>query len=173
MNLFRFSLFLTIILGLAVFVGCDSSTDSDDEVTEFVAEPEDFSDYTSWTLVASEDGQDPLLMTAHGVEDTLTRNVYIKDNESPSDGNYPKGTMIVKELRDDDGNLTGALTMMVKRGGNFNPDGNGWEWFMTSTDLTTVMTQGDNATAGGGMCANCHAGANVNNNGVDWVFSGN
>jgi hypothetical protein len=171
MILLRFSMMLALALGLMLIVGCDSSTDSDDEETEFVAELNDFENYTSWTLVASENGPDPLLQTAHGVGDTLTRNIYFKDDETPGNGRYPKGTMIVKELRDEDGNLTGALTMMVKRGGDFNPDGNGWEWFMTSTDLSTVMTQGNNATAGGGMCANCHSGANTNNNGTDWVFS--
>jgi cytochrome c peroxidase len=78
---------------------------------------------------------------------------------------------VLKELQDKMGNVTGALTVMVKRGADFNPDGNGWEWFMTDVNLTTVLTQGDNATAGDGMCATCHAGANTNSNGTDWVFN--
>ena len=164
-------IFFLFFLVLGLIISCDNSTDSDYEDTEFIAELSDFENYTSWTQVVSNNGPDPLLQTAHGVNDTLTRNVYFKDNVSPSNGKYPRGTIIVKELRDAENNLTGALTVMVKRGGDFNSAGNGWEWFMTATDLSTVMTQGDNATAGGGMCANCHSGANVNNNGTDWVFS--
>jgi len=60
---------------------------------------------------------------------------------------------------------------MVKRGGNFNPDGNGWEWFMTSPTRDTIMTRGDNSTAANGICAGCHSQANAGDNGVDWVFT--
>jgi len=153
-----------------VFIwSCSSSTES--EEAEFVATLNDFQGYTSWTKVATSTGPDPLLQAAHGANDPLTRNVFIQDNAQPKNGRYPTGTLIVKELRDGMNGLAGGLTMMVKRGGDFNSSGNGWEWFMTSTDLTTVMTRGDNATAMDGMCASCHAGANVNNNGIDWVFS--
>jgi len=163
-------LVFTLLSSLVIF-SCSSSTDSDDEEEEYVAELSDFANYTSWTKVATAVGPDPLLAAAHGANDTLTRNIFFKNDANSSNGKYSKGTLIIKELRDQEGNLTGALTMMAKRGGDFNPDGNGWEWFMTSTDLTTVLTQGNNQTAGEGMCATCHAGANTNNNGIDWVFS--
>ena len=167
MKLTKVSYLLLLLAGILIF-SCSTATD---EVDEFVATTDDFKGYASWTKVATEYGPDPLLMTAHGVEDSLYRHIYIKDNKKPSNGKYPVGTIVLKELRDEMGVITGALTVMVKRGGDFNPDGNGWEWFMTSTDLATVLTQGDNATAGDGMCANCHTSANTNNNGEDWVFT--
>lgn len=161
--------FLISVTGLLLFA-CSEST-SDDENNEFVAGLESFSGYTDWTLVDTQYGPDPLLQSAHGTNDGFVRKIFVKDNAQPNNGQYPTGTLIVKELRDFDGALQGALTMMAKRDGGFNPDGDGWEWFMTSTDLTSVITQGDNATAGGGMCASCHAGANTNNNGTNWVFN--
>ncbi len=162
-------LLLLILTGLFLFA-CSSTTDSTGD-KEFVADLNDFKDYQNWTQVDIQYGPDPLLQAAHGANDGLYRRIYVKNNVQPDNGKYPTGTIFLKELRDPDGNLTGALTMLVKRGGGFNPDGNGWEWFMTDTKLETILTQGDNATAGGGVCAGCHSGANVNNNGTDWVFN--
>ncbi len=167
-TLFSFS--ILVMTGI-IFFSCSSSTEPKKEVKEVIAKLDDFKGYTSWTKVDTRFGPDPLLQTAHGVTDSLFRVVYVKDNVKPSSGKYPVGTMILKELRDANNKLQGAITVMVKRGGSFNPDGNGWEWFMTDTGLTTILSQGDNATAGGGMCASCHAGANTNNNGTDWVFN--
>ncbi len=166
-----FKLFI-ISLGLVIyFTACSSSTDSEEDNNEFIATLDDFNDYASWTQVASNKGPDPLLMTAHGVNDTLTRNVYFNDEARLQDGEYPTGSIIVKELRDEQNMLQGGLTIMVKRNGGFNENGNGWEWFMTDTNLETILVQGDNASAMDGACAGCHAQANTNNNGADWVFS--
>ncbi len=44
---------------------------------------------------------------------------------------------------------------------------------MVSTDLTQILGRGTNSEAFEGMCANCHSQANVNNNGIDWVFTKN
>ena len=37
---------------------------------------------------------------------------------------------------------TGGLLGMVKRGGDFNPDNGGWEWFMLANDLSGIAAQG-------------------------------
>ncbi len=167
--------FNLLALGLILVfnVACNkSSTGTDDEKeTEFVATLNDFKGYENWTLKATNTGPDPFLQSAHGVNDNFTRKVYFNDKAKPQNGKFPVGSIIVKELRDANGDLQGALTVLVKRGGSFNSAGNGWEWFMTDTKLSTVMTQGDNETAGGGACAGCHAQANSNNNGQDWVFT--
>lgn len=160
--------YVIVLLATAVMYSCSSSSEADDE---FVATLDDFSNYTSWNKTQTLYGEDALLKTAHGTTDSLYRTTYFSGNVTPSGDEYPNGTIIVKELRDEMGTLTGALTMMVKRGGDFNPDGNGWEYFMTDIDLSTIYTQGDNETAGDGMCAGCHAAANSNNNGIDWVFA--
>ena len=161
---------LALALILSTNLACDkNSTDNKEE--EFVASTDDFKDYKTWTLKATKNGPDPFLQTAHGVGDTLTRKIYFNATAKPSNGKYPVGSMVLKELTDAQGKLAGAFTVLVKRGGKFNPDGNGWEWFMVSPDFSEVLTQGDNATAGGGVCASCHSAANQNNNGIDWVFT--
>lgn len=164
--------FFIISLGvITLFAACSSSTNSDQDNNEFIATLDDFKGYTSWTQVASNIGPDPLLMTAHGANDTLTRNVYFNEEARLQDGAYPSGSIIIKELRDDQNMLQGGITIMVKRNGGFNEEGNGWEWFMTDTNLESILVQGDNASAMDGACAGCHAQANTNNNGADWVFS--
>ena len=163
--------YFTLLLLFAVFFqSCSTSNDPVEENAEFKASLSDFKDYQNWTKTDTKYGPDPLLQTAHGAEDGVVRRIYVKDNAQPSNGKYPTGTIVLKELRDFDGNLVGGITIMAKRGGSFNSDGNGWEWFMTDTNLETILTQGDNATALDGMCATCHAGANTNDNGADWVF---
>ena len=59
---------LALALILSVKPACDkNSTDSDDEVQEFVATTGDFKDYKSWILKATNNDPDPLLLTAHSV----------------------------------------------------------------------------------------------------------
>ncbi len=130
-----------------------------------------FLDFANWEKVAENFGPDPFLGQAHGVKDSLHRIVWMNYRLKAFDGKYPTGMIIVKELKDRNGNSVGPLTVMVKRGGNFNPDGNGWEWFMTSPARDTIMTRGDNSTAANGICAGCHSQANTGDNGVDWVFT--
>jgi len=139
---------------------------------EYVAELADFIDYANWARIDSAFGPDPLLSTAHGIPDSLSRLVYLKQNNlQPISGRYPTGAIFLKELKNDVGQTVSGLTMMVKRGGSYNSAGNGWEWFMTNVTLDTVVTRGDNVTALNGMCAGCHAGANTGGNGQDWVFN--
>ncbi len=129
-----------------------------------------FADFTNWEKVAENFGPDPFLVQAHGVTDSLQRIVWMNYRTKAVNGKYPTGMIIVKELRDKNGNSVGPLTVMVKRGGSFNPDGNGWEWFMTNPSRDAIVTRGDNATAANGICASCHAQA-PNAGGTDWVFT--
>ncbi len=137
------------------------------ESVEVVKNIEDFKEYTTWRLVRTLLGPDPFLGGAHG-NGTFFRSIYV----SPADaklvnGQFPAGTMFVKQLRtNNDGNpgeITDALTVMVKRGGQFSPDGNGWEYFMTDTALTQAMMRGGSDT----MCFGCHSAAKD----LDFVFS--
>ena len=138
--------------------------------------PDVASDWTSWFKIDSTRGPDPaglLSNFAHGADTTFDRIVYTNTQAfQPLGGVYPTGTVIVKELRDKDtGDLAGSVTMLVKRGGDFNPDGNGWEWVMATPDLSTVQAQGGNNDQSTAGCVGCHAAANSNDNGVDWVFT--
>lgn len=108
---------------------------------------------------------------AHGGNDeNATRTIYVKDNQNrAADGEFPVGTLIVKETEDGSGN-TIEVTAMVKRGNNFNPDNNDWEWFMLIPD-GNIAEDNDmvmrGATLMDGMCGACHA--QVENK--DYVFS--
>lgn len=137
------------------------------EPVEVVRNIEDFKQYTTWRLVRTLLGPDPFLGDAHGAG-TFFRSIYV----SPADakrvnGQFPAGTMFLKQLRTNNngnpGDITDALTVMVKRGGQFSPDGNGWEYFMTDTALTQAMMRGGSDT----MCFGCHSAAKD----LDFVFS--
>lgn len=137
------------------------------EPVEVVKNIEDFKQYTTWRLVRTLLGPDPFLGDAHGAG-TFFRSIYV----SPADakrvnGQFPAGTMFLKQLRTNNngnpGDITDALTVMVKRGAQFSPEGNGWEYFMTDTALTQTMMRGGSET----MCFGCHSAAKD----LDFVFS--
>lgn len=99
------------------------------EPVEVVKSIEDFKDYQTWKLVRTLIGPDPALGGAHG-EPIRHRSIYVWPAEAKLvNGELPVGTVLVKELREDidgqPGAVTDALTVMVKRGGSFNPGGGG------------------------------------------------
>ena len=138
-----------------------------------------FADYASWPVVQNTPENHVLLSAAHasGNADTL-RRVYKKQLQAnplhPPDAHnvitdvYPIGTAIVKTVEDTSGII--EMTAMVKRNPSFNPDHNGWEWFMLSPPTGAVASARRGAALGGNMCNVCHAAARVGLNGVDYVF---
>jgi ketosteroid isomerase-like protein len=145
--------------------------DKEESSPEFVASSSDFSDFRSWTLVTTHQGPSASLGEAHqGNNADATRTVYFKNNqERASDGRFPVGTLVVKETRDAAGN-TIEVTAMVKRGNNFNPDHNDWEWFMLNADGTIKMDAGmtmRGANLMDGMCGACHTQVKSE----DFIFS--
>jgi hypothetical protein len=155
-----------------VFQACNNDDDNVDETKpEFVASSSDFANFRNWTQVASVQGSSPSLGEAHkGNDENATRTIYVKDNvEREADGNFPVGTLIVKDTKDADGN-TIEVTAMVKRGNDFNPTHNDWEWFMLTPDGNIMEDNGMIARGAmlmDGMCGACHT--QVKNN--DFVFS--
>lgn len=138
---------------------------------EFIADDNTFTSFMSWTLVATNNGPDPLLGTAHaGNDSTVTRRVYVKNNQGMVDGKYPVGTIVVKHSSNPSGTVN-EYTGMVKRGNGFNPSNNDWEWFMLKPD-GTIADDGNGgkmrgASLMGGMCGMCHSQASAK----DFVFS--
>jgi hypothetical protein len=130
-------------------------------VYEFIADDNTFSGFASWTLVDTRNGADPALGgMAHGGNDSsVTRKIYIKENVTMSNGQYPRGTVVVKQSTKPDGSMN-EITAMVKRGNSFDKDHNDWEYFM-------LMPDGKIADSGkmrgselmSGMCRMCHKGA--------------
>jgi hypothetical protein len=127
--------------------------------TEFVASLSSFADYKNWTL----DGE---YLTDNGLE--YNRIYYNKASEvNRTSGEYPIGTIIVQEINSSE-NHDSVLKyrIMVKRGGSFNPDGRGWEWFLVGRNISTDLIQrgGNEVTVTGSIngtkCYTCHAPKN-------------
>lgn len=169
-----FKRMLPAFVGLALLAGC--SDDDDDNVNaQFEAELADIAGYASWTMVDRTISDVPGLAGAHaGADDAYTRQVYASQDASPVNGEYPEGTIFVKEtFQVDDATgakifaETGGLLAMVKRGGDYNPANGGWEWFMLASDGSAIAARGDNLMDG--ACNSCH-GVSGTYGGTDHVF---
>lgn len=140
-----------------------SCQDTTTEPTEFVADDNTFAGFTSWELAATNQGPDPILGAAHeGNDSTVVRKSYYKDAQSTVNGAYPVGTAIIKHMKNASGTVD-AYMGMVKRGNNFNPSHNDWEWFVLNSDGTIATDAAGAAQRGaglmGGACNNCHSTA--------------
>jgi len=160
-------LVILCLMGLNFMQACKDDDTTDDptpEPQEFVADSTSFTSYASWSLDAELMGEDPALGAAHaGNDSNSVRKVYFMDGQAPVNGEYPIGTIIVKETSNDTAFL--ANTAMVKRGAGFNSANDGWEWFLLDQN-GAILNRG--ADLMGGACAGCHSKASV-----DWVFTKN
>ncbi len=157
-------------VGLAAFtsvfaVACMPKTNA-----EFVASDSDFAAYTKWTLVDRVSGPSETLQGAHQSSNPdITRTIYIKANADRTDnGKFPVGTILVKQYTDKAGNITGGAGM-VKRGGEFNKDFGGWEWFNLDLKNGKIAVNASGAQTRGaiGACNACHAKTATD----DYVFT--
>lgn len=173
-----FNLFSFVLLATAItMISCKKDDEEDNttpEPEEYVATSDSFKNFESWTLGAEPMGIDPALGAAHGGNDsTVIRSIYFKENAKPVNGEYPVGSVVVKYSHNDAGTVE-MYTAMVKRGGNYDSDNGGWEYFMLSgdgaiaTDSDGNEMRGDGPTMMGGMCLNCHSNAG---SGMDYIFT--
>ncbi|TAL70457.1 MAG: hypothetical protein EPN82_02270 [Bacteroidetes bacterium] len=162
-----------LIISIGLIIGlssCSKDNTSSPLTQEFIADDNSFGDFMSWQLIKTNQGPDPLLGTAHaGNDSTVTRKTYIKNNQDRVNGSFPIGTILVKHSSNPAGTVN-EFTAMVKRGNNFNPNGNDWEWFMLMPD-GTIATKDGMKTRGAnlmnGMCVGCHSANKIK----DFVFS--
>jgi len=168
--------YLPLLLSLATLPLLNGCSDDDDNGDPgFQARLSDFTGYSSWEQIDHTISDVPGLASAHsGTDDAYTRVIYASAGADPVDGRFPEGTRFVKETyrwNADTGAkefaAEGGLLAMVKRGGDFNPDHNGWEWFMLAPDLSAIAAQGDNLM--NGMCNGCHSAA-TGLGGLDYTF---
>ncbi|MBA3901251.1 MAG: cytochrome P460 family protein [Bacteroidetes bacterium] len=161
------------IIGLAVIFSAFQMLQKENSKREFVADDSTFKNYRDWKVIKTNTGTSPMIRDAHAAEmPDVTRYVHAKDPDVKRDanGDFPRGTVIVKESRKEDGTVE-AVTAMVKRGGNFNPEHKGWEWFMLEGPSGKINRDGDMKMRGAalmdGMCNSCHAQVREK----DYVFS--
>jgi cytochrome c553 len=163
---------LISLLISAFVVGCE--TVEPPIPTSFVAQLKDFADYKNWQAIDYTIGaSNPALGTAHmGSDNAYSRRVYINPYGKKEGDEYTLGTILVKETFTwENGNqkfaATGGVVAMVKRGGDFNPKHDGWEWFVLAPDLSSIVRRGGEEMAG---CNSCHDLAEGQTGGADYVF---
>ncbi len=171
LTIMKYSFLAIIVLFALAFTIQSCSKDDDPVPEEFIADNDTFKNFSSWTLGGEFQGADPSLGGAHGGNDsTVTRSVYFKNNVVPVNGLYPLGAVIVKYSHNTGGDLN-EYTAMVKRGNNFNPAGNDWEYFMLAGDGQIAKDQSGNEMRGAnlmnGMCMGCHTKAQNS----DYIFT--
>lgn len=167
---------LTFSTAVFLFSACKKDKNEDPQPTptpspEFIADTNSFVNFMSWPIQSTKKGPSPSLGTAHVGNDTsVTRSVHFKDGQSPSDGKYPIGTIIVKHSTNPAGSVN-ELTAMVKRGNGFNSSLGDWEFFMLSANGKIAKDGSGNLMRGaslmGGMCGSCHSAASSK----DFIFS--
>lgn len=125
----------------------DSSPDTNTPSDEFVATQADFNDFKNWAVV----NQFDTVGDPGGIVHSTGKRTIKSNTANPaigSDGEFPKGTIILKEVESG-----GKIVAQVKRGGNFDPDHNNWEWF--NLDNNGVITQRGSST-NMSICTDCH-----------------
>lgn len=93
---------------------------------------QDFAGYHSWP--SFDTSQDAELV---GIHDGSVINEYINRLPESGSAQFPVGTLIVKEATG--GTIPHEIFAMGKRGGSYNPDTPGWEWF----ELENIESAGD------------------------------
>ncbi|MBD3234255.1 MAG: hypothetical protein GF315_11085 [candidate division Zixibacteria bacterium] len=172
---------LAILLPLVALLVVSACSDNGDDIMgseDFEAALQDFTNYGSWEQIDYEiypTNFNTLGGAAHAANDsTFVRQVYISPGAQISDGEYDQETIVVKEtFQWDNGEkdfTNGNLLAMVKRGGDFNSDHNGWEWFNIAPDLSVINDRG--ADMMNGACNDCHAATETDETlGDDYVFN--
>ncbi|MBI5060579.1 cytochrome P460 family protein [candidate division KSB1 bacterium] len=169
-----------LIAGLILFLsGCSDDDKGTQPVPDngYEAQVQDLQAYVQWSRAdyTTFPTNSASLGEAHeGNTPERVREVWASQNLSISDSTYPRETIIVKETHGwtDSGDkiwpAMGGVLAMVKRGGEFNPSGGGWEYFILSNDASQIMERGTNVM--NGMCMACHNAASFAG-GKDYVFA--
>ena len=134
---------LRIALALLVLAGSVSAVPA----REFVAHEKDFK-----CLLEGKSVEGKTFFVFHRNRRKLRKALKIARRDLSSK-RYPVGTIL----------QLFPFEAMVKRGGNFNPEGNGWEFFQltASAQGTHIVTRGGAEVANrfGGSCQGCHDAA--------------
>jgi hypothetical protein len=163
-NFSRLAAGYALLVGLAACGGSGGSSPSDKR-DPFIAVATDFFGYHSWQ--SYDVTKDAALV---GIHDGSTVIEYINQLPPTESKEFPVGTRIVKEATG--GTIAHELFAMCKRGGGFNVNAPGWEWFElenlpTGNDRVKIKWHGFGPPKGevyGGDpnagCNKCHTDCN-------------
>ena len=156
------SIYALLIFGaILVLSACESEKVVDDPnptpQVEYVATDADFENFRNWNVIKQ---LDRALSDDGRAHTDAARTIWVKQaNASRSqNGQYPNGTILVKEVQGGYG-----IVAMVKRGGPFNSNHQGWEWF--KLDSAGKITSRNSSN----VCNSCHA----QEKDQDYVFTKN
>ncbi len=157
-------------LGLTIFALVTIVSCLPPKPAEFIAQNEDLTDYSKWTLVDKVSGNSDSLKGAHLADNpNTTRTIYIKNNADRTDkGKFPIGTILVKRYTDKDNKILGGVAM-VKRGNSFNKAYGDWEFFVLDPTASKIAVNANGEQIRGALakCNECHAVAAED----DYVFT--
>lgn len=162
-----------LVLSVVLF-GCSSSASApvvpeDSGAPVFLAFEKDFNGFRTWEKFSFAETSDAFPAHLGG-----PRDVYLNKRPPKGSKEFPVGTIIVKEVLDGGPFLDRIIFARVKRGGGFNADANGWEWFQLKNreDGSTAIVwrglgppDGDQDAGGPSYlgnadgCTPCHKGA--------------
>jgi hypothetical protein len=179
-----FKLFMVLLLATLIAIGLMVSYFAPQSPSLAAAYPVDpvkeIAGYRNWTRVNPEpelmpDQVSALCAPVRVKDDDPAKNphrhkyltVYVNDTgrkamleqKNPA---FPEGSVIVKEKLSEKSSLTPELlTVMIKRGKNFNPTNGDWEYMVVDGTATIIQAQGKLEN-----CQSCHSGKP----GTDYVF---
>lgn len=146
----------------------DPTTDGDGSCEQFIAFSLDFDNFRNWESFPLPDA--PELGVVHLAG---PKTDYLNKRPPPGSTEFPKGTIIVKEV--DVGDIPDRQVFaLVKRGCTFNSArAPGWEWFELNNDATGLHPQinwrgfgpplGTEVYGGDpNACSDCHSNAKAN-----------
>lgn len=103
------------------------------------------------------DGNSP-----HGAKVRL----YVNRTAAAGDGQFPAGSILMKENYDASGTKLMAVTVMYRSAG-YAPESGDWHWTKYEADGSVALMSGQRVTGKVGMCIDCHRSAG----GGDYVFA--
>lgn len=156
----RSSILIALFAATLIVYSCTSNTVIPPESNEeYIVTTDSLLNWRNWNIRGTVERPD-----INEFRTVYTNRIEAVDQE---EGFYAQGTIIMKVLASYDSISDDKFyQVMIKRGGDFNPLGNGWEWIMTD-DLNDLSTRGGNEAVmpDGTPCVACHGAQN------DYVFN--
>ena len=165
--MFRFQIALAIILVSCIAIlSCGRAQEMlEDPVpeempTDMILDLINSGMYTSWPSSVEYSGaRDTGVVHGEGARTVYFNAEAAKANEAGE--MYPLGSIIVKEILDDENTFLAKVAVMIKSD-DANEDHNGWvykKYARASTDAEYMQVKGSNLGDAGNGCHNCHAKA--------------